>query len=454
MGRSVGPGSASFPRFEVGDDEFLLDGRPFQIVSGAMHYWRVVPEQWSARLAWARYLGLNTIETYVPWNLHEPSPGAVSFANGLNLGRYLDLISEAGLYAIVRPGPYICAELDFGGLPGWLLRPPAARVRSSDPLFTDRVARWFPALFEQLVDRQCTRGGPILAMQVENEFGAYRPDREYLAWLAAQFRAGGIEVPLLSSDHGEFSGAGSLPGVLATMNFGADPARAWRALAEVQPTGPRMCMEFWNGWFDHWGEPHHRRSVHEVEAVLAEILAGGASVNLYMFCGGTNFGFTNGANTAEQPGPAYLPTITSYDYDAPLSEGGWPTPKFDRYREVFQRHSGVPDPPAPPLPALLAEATVTLSEAIPLLDALEQLAVPVAGPAPASMEELGQNFGFVCYRFVAGAPGRRTLRVPGIRDRGQVLVDRVEQGVLDRAAEVTAIELDLAGRRSRIDVLV
>ena len=441
-------------QFEIGAKDFLLDGRPFRIVSGAMHYWRVVPEQWANRIAWARYLGLNTIETYVPWNLHEPAPGVVSFAGGLDVRRYLELIAEAGLYAIVRPGPYICAELDFGGLPAWLLRPPMARVRSSDPAFTDRVAVWFSTLFAQLVDLQCTHGGPVLAMQVENEFGAYLPDREYLGWLVTQFRAGGIEVPLLTSDHGAFSRAGSYPGLLATMNFGTHPARAWRALAEVQPTGPRMCMEFWNGWFDHWGEPHHRRAPDEAAAVLDELLASGASVNLYMFCGGTNFGFTNGANTSDWAGGAYQPTITSYDYDAPLSEAGRPTAKFDHYRRILARHVGVPDGAPPPLPASLDERTIPLTATIKLLDVLDQLTEPVLANTPVTMETLGQNFGFVCYRFVAEGPGRSTLRVPGIRDRGQVLVDGLEQGVLDRAAGTTTVELDLPPGVVRVDVLV
>jgi beta-galactosidase len=441
-------------RFEVGGEEFLLDRRPFQVVSGAMHYWRVVPGQWRDRIAWARHLGLNTLETYVPWNLHEPTPGAVRFADGLDLRRYLELIAEAGLYAIVRPGPYICAELDFGGLPAWLLRPPAARIRSSDPAFTDRVAEWLATLLERLVDLQCTRGGPILAMQVENELGAYRSDREYLGWLVGRFRAGGVEVPLLSSDHGELTSAGTHPGLLATMNFGAEPDRAWRALAEAQPGGPRMCMEFWNGWFDHWGEPHHRRPADEVAATLDEMLADGASVNLYMFCGGTNFGFTNGANTADRSGAAYQPTITSYDYDAPLSEDGRPTAKFDRYRAVLAGHLGVSEAPRPPLPAPLADRTVALTRAIPLLDAVERLCVPVTGEAPASMEALEQNFGFVCYRFRAAGPGRRTLRVPGIRDRGQVLLDGVERGLLDRASGVTAVELELPPGETRVDVLV
>jgi beta-galactosidase len=327
-------------------------------------------------------------------------------------------------------------------------------MRSSDPAFTDRVAEWLATLLERLVDLQCTRGGPILAMQVENELGAYRPDREYLGWLVNQFRAGGMEVPLLTSEHGELTRDRTYPGVLATMNFGAEPSRAWRALAEVQPGAPRMCMEFWNGWFDHWGEPHHRRPADEVAATLDEMLGDGASVNLYMFCGGTNFGFTNGANTAGRSGIGYQPTITSYDYDAPLSEDGRPTVKFDRYRAVLARHLGVPHRPQPPLPTPLTDRTVALTRAIPLLDALERLCAPVTGDAPASMEELGQNFGFVCYRFRAAGPGRRILRVPAIRDRGQVLLDGVERGLLDRASGATEIALELPPREIRIDVLV
>ncbi|MGX7825956.1 beta-galactosidase [Actinokineospora sp. 24-640] len=438
--------------FEVVDDGFTLDGAPFQVLSGSMNYFRVVPEQWRTRLAWAAHLGLNTVETYVPWAVHEPARGEFRFTGREDVVGYLETAAEAGLRAIARPGPYSCAEMDFGGLPSWLLRDGCA-VRGADPRYLDSVARWFDQVLPRLVPLQHDRGGPIIAMQVENEFGAVgRDDAPYLDWLFTAMRERGVTVPLITSDQADagMQSRGGHPGALRTVNFDTGVGRALAVLREHQPTGPLMCTEFWNGWFDHWGEAHHRRDADDAAADLARLLAAGASVNLYMFCGGTNFGFSNGANHEGR----YQPTITSYDYDAPLSEHGVPTAKFERYRHVLAAHTGLPPRPRPPLPGVLPETAVPVEPVAGWPRIRAALGKPVPMTAPATMEALGQDYGFISYEFGVNGPGTRRLSVPGVRDRAQVLLDGVEVAVLDREHGVHDAELVIHGARSTVELVV
>ncbi|MEC3974991.1 glycoside hydrolase family 35 protein [Amycolatopsis sp. H20-H5] len=441
----------------LGTQHIQIDGTPTRILSGSINYFRIVPEQWRSRLRWARYLGLNTIETYVPWNLHEPYPGETTFQGLLDLVSFLDTAQEEGLHVILRPGPYVCAELDFGGLPAWLLAESGLRLRTSDPAYLAWVEAWFEQLIPRVADLQHDRGGPIIAMQVENEFGAAAKDRgagdsQYLTWLVERLRGHGVTVPLLTCDQDDATmvALGGLPGLWPTMNFGSNPDSAWSTLAAHRPGTPKMCMEFWNGWFDHWGEERHTRDPQDAAAVLEQMLAGGASVNLYMFCGGTNFGFTNGANHFEH----YQPTITSYDYDAPLSEHGVPTKKFEAYREVLARYTTLPavEPPAPA--PLLPERTVLLTRMIPLLDALPALSAPLTAAAPLTMERLGQNFGFTAYAFDVPQAGAYTLSIPGVRDRAQIIVDGVERGVLERESAETTMQLHVDRPATTVTVLV
>ena len=362
------------PRFEIGPDEFLLDGRPLQIISGALHYFRVHPELWADRIHKARLMGLNTIETYVPWNFHAPDPGTFDTTGPRDLGRFLDLVAAEGMHAIVRPGPYICAEWTNGGLPTWLLGTPGIRLRADDPVFLTAVGGYLARLAPILAPRQATRGGPILMVQVENEYGAHGDDPQYLRALAALTRDAGIEVPLFTCDQADpqMLERGGLPELLRTVTFGSRSLERLALLRQFQETGPLMCMEFWNGWFDSWGLAHHVAPAQANARDLDELLASGASVNLYLFHGGTNFGFTNGANDKG----TYLPITTSYDYDAPLSEAGAPTPKYHAMRAVIAGHAPVPDAlpaEAQPAPTL----AVDLDQHLTLWDALPHL-----GPGP------------------------------------------------------------------------
>ncbi|MEV6810368.1 beta-galactosidase family protein [Streptomyces sp. NPDC051132] len=424
--------------FTVGESGFLLDGRPVRVLSGALHYFRVHEAQWEHRLGMLRAMGLNCVETYVPWNLHEPRPG--TYRDVAAVGRFLDAVHAAGLWAIVRPGPYICAEWENGGLPAWLTGGPGVRVRTRDERYLGRVRSWFRRLLREIVPRQLGRGGPVIMVQVENEYGSYGSDAGYLAELAGLLRAEGVTAVLCTSDGPEdhMLTGGSLPGVPATVNFGSRAGEAFAALRRHRPGGPLMCMEFWCGWFDHWAGEHAVGDADEAAGVLREILECGASVNLYLAHGGTSFGGWAGANRdgALHEG-RLLPDVTSYDYGAPVDEYGRATEMFHRFREVLARYRPGPLPALPPPPARLgAPAEAVLTGWAPLSGVLEALGGPeTAGPVPPAFEELGITRGLV--RYTVDVPGPRRpypLTVRGLRDLAVVYVDGRRAGVLTEDA--------------------
>ncbi|MGW0532708.1 glycoside hydrolase family 35 protein [Streptomyces sp. NPDC003032] len=452
--------------FRVGEDDFEVGGRPVRLLSGALHYFRVHEEQWGHRLAMLRAMGLNCVETYVPWNVHEPRPGV--FRDVSALGRFLDAAREAGLWAIVRPGPYICAEWENGGLPHWLTGALGARVRTRDGEYLAHVERWFRRLLREVVPRQHVGadggpdsgpgGGPVIMVQVENEYGSYGSDQVYLRRLADLLRAEGVRVPLFTSDGPEdhMLTGGSIPGVLATANFGSGARSGFGTLRAHRPKGPLMCMEFWCGWFDHWGADHVVRDADDAAAALREILECGASVNVYMAHGGTNFAGWAGANRgggALHDGPLE-PDVTSYDYDAPIDESGRPTAKFWRFREVLAEYASGPLPePPPPLPVLGAPASASLMDWSPLDTVLEHLGTPEAEHAvPPTFEELDVDRGLV--RYTVTVPGPREpypLGVRGLRDLAVVYVDGERAGVLTE--EEPVLETPVAGH-ARVELWV
>ncbi|WP_327092377.1 beta-galactosidase [Nonomuraea sp. NBC_01738] len=429
------------PTFAIGETDFLLDGAPFQVISGAMHYFRVHPDQWEERLRTARQMGLNTIETYVPWNAHEPRRGEFSAAGGLDLARFLDLVRAQGMFAIVRPGPYICAEWHNGGLPEWLIEDETIAVRSRDPRYLAEVERYLSEVYKIVRPRQIHHGGAVILVQIENEYGAYGSDAAYLRALTDMTRADGIEVPLTTVDQptGTMLDDGTLPELLSTASFGSRAAERLATLRRHQPTGPLMCAEFWCGWFDSWGEPHHTTSAKDSAADLETLLAMGASVNIYMVHGGTNFGYTAGANDKG----IYRPIITSYDYDAPIAEDGTPTEKYWRFREVIARHVPVPeDTPAPRTPSRVLEAAFT--HAVPLADAeLERWIEHEAAP-PATA--FGSPRGYS--RYATTIPHAGVLTVSEVRDRAHLYLDGRPVGVLDREAHDRTLTLPSGGELS------
>ncbi|BDI32064.1 beta-galactosidase [Capsulimonas corticalis] len=441
-------------KFEITPAGFRYDGQPIQIISGAMHYFRIVPEYWEDRLLKLKACGMNAVETYVAWNAHEPRPGEFRFDGILDLVRFIQIAARLDLLVIVRPSPYICAEWDFGGLPAWLLADPGMKVRCMHAPYLAAVDRYYDRLLPMLAPLQCTQGGPIIAMQVENEYGSYGADHEYLRFLERAMQSRGIDVPLFTSDgpsDGMLQG-GALPGVFKTVNFGSGSVEAFRKLREYQPAGPRMCMEFWNGWFDHWGEPHHTRDAADAAQNLEEILAAGASVNAYMFHGGSNFGFSSGANFDG----AYQPTVTSYDYDAPLDEAGDPTPKYYAFRDTIARYRDLPETAIPAKSVKKRFGVLKVKEQALLFEQLPNLAKPIQRTTPETMEALGQNAGFILYRTrVTGPRTAEPLTIQNVHDRAIVFLDGAIQGTIDRNDKTQdAIKLDIPIGGATLEILV
>lgn len=449
--------------FTVTDHGFERDGAAHRIVSGALHYFRVHPALWADRLRRLRTLGANTVETYVAWNFHAPAPGRAEIDGPRDLGAFLDAAAAADLDVIVRPGPYICAEWEGGGLPGWLLADPRLRLRCSDPAYLAAVDAWFDVLIPIVAARQYPEGGRVVAVQVENEYGSYGDDRAHLEHLRDGLLRRGIHVPLMTSDGPtlQYLLGGTVAGATPTINFGSRAVEYLAAFRAEYPDTPALCMEFWNGWFDHWGEPHHTRPAADAAAELAAMLDHGMDVNLYMAHGGTNSGLWNGCNHDG----VLRPTVTSYDYDAAIAEDGTLTAKFHAFREVIARHLPIPEIPddlvAEPAPAPatelseVARGTLTFDDLVSLaratLGAVPGLRLPEGpSPFPPSFEDLGLERGLLLLRARVDHPGGSVpLRLYGLRDRAHVFVDGRLVGIAERD-EGTPDALDITAERGEL----
>jgi len=424
--------------FEIGTD-FLLDQQPFKIYAGAIHYFRIAPGQWRYTLKKAKAAGLNTIETYVPWNMHEPVEQQFDFSGALDLKRFIKMAAEEDLYVIVRPSPYICAEWEFGGFPAWLLKYPDMIVRSNTPLFISKVAAYYHHLFQELVPLQVTHGGPILMMQVENEYGSFGNDKSYLRQIKHLMLNNGVDVPLFTSDGSWLQAleAGSLieDGILATANFGSHAKENLTVLQQFfeqhDQKWPLMCMEFWDGWFSRWQEPVVQRASADFEHDLRELVDFGASFNLYMFRGGSNWGFWNGCSSRNN---VDLPQVTSYDYDAILHEDGTENGKFAALQHVLgvTGEIGVAEEQAiqpRQLPSIAVQKTVRL------VDVLDDLAQPVTSLAPQLMPAIGSGYGYIFYRTTVHGQGKpETLRLVDASDRADIYLN---QQLLDTQYQAT-----------------
>lgn len=413
-------------RFEV-REEFYLNQQPFKILSGAIHYFRIQPDDWYHSLYNLKALGFNTVETYIPWNVHEPQKGQFCFEGILDLEKFLQIAQDLGLYALLRPSPYICAEWEFGGLPTWLLEEDM-RIRSSDPAYLAAVASYYDELMPRLVPHLLENGGNILMMQVENEYGSYGEDKEYLRAVRDMMLERGVTCPLFTSD-GPWRAAlraGTLieDDVFVTGNFGSKAKENFAQMQEFfdehGKKWPLMCMEFWDGWFNRWKEPVVTRDPEELAEAVHEVLQQG-SINLYMFHGGTNFGFMNGCSAR---GNIDLPQVTSYDYEALLDEQGNPTPKYFAIQQMLKKYY----PEYPQMEPLVKESfelkNIPLSEKVSLFETLEDIAQPIESLYPMKMEELGQNVGYLLYRTQAEWDAdEERIRVIDGRDRMQLFVD-------------------------------
>lgn len=442
----------------ISGDQFLWDGKPYRILSGAMHYFRVLPEYWRDRMDKMRLFGLNTLETYCPWNLHEPRAGEFNFEGILDLVRYVETAAEAGLKVIVRPGPYICSEWDFGGLPSWLLKDPLLKVRCSYPPYLKAVERYFDALIPRLTPLLASRGGPVIALQVENEYGSYGADHEYLRFLRDALHSRGVDGLLFTSDgpRDHCLQGGTLPDLLATVNFAFDAPAALAKLREYRPQGPLMVTEFWSGWFDHWGEPHHisadgGTSMDRSVDALDKLLGAGASVSFYMFHGGTNFGFMNGANLEMG---MYQADVTSYDYDAPLSEAGDPSPRWSAYRDVLAKYVELPQGHIQPS-VKGSFGDVILNESAGMFESLGELSREQTSLTPQPMESYDQDYGFILYRTrVSGPRPAAFLELYEMHDRALVFVDGRPHAVLERETHTDSCGLEVPPDGIRLDILV
>jgi beta-galactosidase len=442
-------------RLVAADSVFLLDGKPFQIISGEMHYSRVPREYWHDRLRKARAMGLNTISTYVFWNFHELAPGHYDFSDGRDVAAYVRAAQEEGLFVILRPGPYVCAEWDLGGYPAWLLADSSIVLRSTDPKFTRPAELWLDRLGEELSPLLATRGGPIIAVQVENEYGSFDDDKQYLRWQVEALRHAGFGDALLYTADGDVQlPKGTLPELPAVVNFGPGEAdSAFARLHAFRPDEPLMSGEYWAGWFDQWGRPHHDTDAERQTRELEWMLSRGYSVNMYMFHGGSSFGFMNGANGSPRASD-YWPQTSSYDYDAALDESGRPTPKYYAFRDVIARyHAGDSLPPVPDSPLPMELSTFALDQAAPLTTILGD---GVEMERPRSMEELGQSYGYILYRTrVAGSDGSESmLAIDDVRDYARVYLNDSLVGTLDRRLGQRELPIRVPRSGAKLDILV
>jgi len=425
--------------FSVSGNQFLLNGKPFRIFSGEMHYNRIPKEYWKDRLTKLKAAGLNTVCTYVFWNEHEPTPGKFDFTGNLNIAEYIRIAQSLGLKVLLRPGPYVCSEWDLGGLPAWLLKQPDIKLRCMDQNYIKAVERYMMRLGGELKDLQITNGGPIIMIQVENEYGSYGNDREYMQELKRIIRKAGFDVELFTSDGPAhyLLESGTLEDAVPVVNFGGNPKSAFEELDKFRKDIPHMCGEFWCGWFTHWrdekwGSADWERQKKELQWMLEN----NKSFNLYMFHGGTNFGFYAGANFSDK----YEPDVTSYDYDSPLDEAGRPTQKYWDIREILSKYQpeGTILPEVPDNIKFIEIPEIKLEQSANLFD---NLPAPIKSVQPKPMEMFDQNFGFILYRTKLIGPNSGTLKVTDLNDYGLVFVDGKYIGTIDRTKKENLIVL-------------
>ncbi|EDW76337.1 uncharacterized protein Dwil_GK15404 [Drosophila willistoni] len=456
------------PKFTIDHEAntFLLDGEPFQYVSGSFHYFRALPDAWRSRLQTMRASGLNALDTYIEWSLHNPHDGVYNWEGIADVVKFLEMAQEEGFYIVLRPGPYICAERDNGGLPHWLFtKYPNIKVRTNDSNYLAEVEKWYDILMPRIQHLFIGNGGKIIMVQVENEYGAFDAcDHDYLNWLRdeTEKHVSGNALLFTVDIPNERMSCGKIENVFATTDFGIDRIHEideiWKMLRNLQPTGPLVNSEFYPGWLTHWQEENQRRDGQVVADALKTILSYNASVNLYMFFGGTNFGFTAGANWNLDGGIGYAADVTSYDYDAVMDEAGGVTSKYELVKKAIGELWTLPEITLTPAKRL-SYGKVELTPSLQLLSSEGRAAlskgVPVESEKPKTFEELDQYSGLVLYETTLPDMDLdpALLKVEQINDRAQVFVDQELVGTLSREANIYALPLS-KGWGSTLQLLV
>ena len=433
--------------FAIGTNEFLLDGQRLQIRCGEIHAARVPMEYWRHRLQMAKAMGLNTVCAYLFWNMHEPRPGEYVWTGQADDAAFCRLAQEEGLWVILRPGPYSCAEWEMGGTPWWLLKNDDIQLRSRDPHYINAVKSYLKEVGRVLGPLQITHGGPIIMAQVENEYGFFGQDSAYMNEIRNALVDAGFDVPLFECNPPDVMKNGMLTDLFQAGNFGSDVEKNFAKVRKLQPTGPLICSEFYPGWFDTWGQPHHTGNPENYLPNLKLMLDMGASFSIYMAHGGTTFGLWSGC---DRP---FKPDTSSYDYDAPISEAGWATPKFFQTRELFAKYllpgEKLPEPPAPK--PVVAFGPVELNETAPVFANLPAM---VKDEAPRNMEAYDQGYGCILYRTRIPAGAAAPLEAAAIHDFGYVYLDGQRIGILDRRNATARVLLPERAQESQLDILV
>ncbi len=442
--------------FQVGDKSFLLNGKPFVVKAAEVHYPRIPREYWDHRIKMCKALGMNTLCLYVFWNIHEQREGEFNFTGNNDVAEFCRLAQKNGMYVIVRPGPYVCAEWEMGGLPWWLLKKKDIRLREQDPYFMERVKIFEQKVGEQLVPLTIQHGGPIIMIQVENEYGSYGEDKPYVSEIRDCLRGiYGPEMALFQCDWSSNFEKNGLDDLTWTMNFGtgANIDQQFRRLGELRPNAPKMCSEFWSGWFDKWGARHETRPAKDMVEGMDEMLSKGISFSLYMTHGGTSFGHWAGANS-----PGFAPDVTSYDYDAPINEWGLATPKFWELREMMAKYNDgkkMPAVPKAPMP-IITVPKFELTEFSSMLNGEDpDLKMPVRKEGGlVTFEEMDLGWGSMLYMTKLPEIPARSVITADFHDFAQIFINGKYIGKIDRVKNEKSLTLPPVKKGDELEILV
>ena len=438
--------------FAVGKNTFLLNGKPFVVKAAEVHYPRIPRPYWEHRIKMCKALGMNTLCLYVFWNIHEQKEGVYNFSGQNDVAEFCRLAQKNGMYVIVRPGPYVCAEWEMGGLPWWLLKKKDIRLRERDPYFLERVRLFEKEVGKQLASLTIENGGPIIMVQVENEYGSYGEDKPYVSEIRDIVRQSGFDkVALFQCDWASNFTRNGLDDLIWTMNFGtgANIDNQFRRLKELRPESPLMCSEFWSGWFDKWGARHETRPADDMVAGIDEMLSKGISFSLYMTHGGTSFGHWAGANS-----PGFAPDVTSYDYDAPINEWGLPTEKYWTLRRTMQKYADggkLPNVPKAPM-NIISVPQFKFTEYAPIVCGIDTI---VESRDVKTMEELDMGWGSMFYETTlptVSTPSLLTLN--DCHDFAQVFIDGKYIGKIDRVKNEKSIVLPAIKSGQKLTILI